>query len=135
MSDSEIVRTLAEKVMGWKLRDTRPTQVSEHPYYEWRPRGELCIWPHWGAYGTVWNPLKNIADAFQILNAGEWDYVIRKSRSDGLYHVWIINSVWAENHRGELPEPGNPNLYGYGYGEELARAISNALVAVEGKNA
>lgn len=46
----ELIRELAEKVMGWTLRPERPTQVSEHQYYEWRV-GELVIWSHWGSHG------------------------------------------------------------------------------------
>lgn len=64
----ELIRELAEKVMGWTLRPERPTQVSEHQYYEWSV-GELVIWPHWGSHGKRWDPTESWSDAGMIV---EW---------------------------------------------------------------
>lgn len=67
-TDEEMIRVLAEKAMGWNLSYTRPTEVSAHPYYEWRHAfRDMVIWSFWGSHAKDWNPLTSISDAFMVV--------------------------------------------------------------------
>lgn len=130
ITNAEIVETLATKVMGWK----------SGPVYG--PDSEVVgLWfadgidsPHTRYYVPYtdknrFDPLTSVSDAFMVLEAGEWDYIVRRSRSDGRYFVHIVvNSVWGANHLG-VPRRDDLNLYGFGNADTLCRAICDALVA------
>lgn len=75
MSDEEIVRAVAEKVMRWELRNDRLTGlqwVQGDPPRRARAEGE-----------GMWNPLTSDADACAVLDkmaADGWQYQIRYDR-------------------------------------------------------
>lgn len=124
-TDSQIVEKLAVEVMGWTVY---PYPESERIWFQVPGEPDRRSWHQ--TLGCSFNPLTSISDAFMCLGRGEWDYVIRKSRADQRYHVWIINSTWAANNPDKIPPAGDPNQLGAYIHEELPRAISKAIVSV-----
>lgn len=76
MTDQDIVRHLAEKVMGWKAEESLGglyiTNPSDHRMRRFWDAGRT------GA--DYWNPLESIADAFEVQAAipeeKRWDYLM-----------------------------------------------------------
>jgi hypothetical protein len=88
MVDEEIVRFLAEKAMGW-VRTEWPDNGQGNPPWYWRlPNGLLK--------GMGWNPLRNIADAFELQTAirALGPQVRRK-------YTRALNFEWSPDNPGE----------------------------------
>lgn len=73
MTEQQIIEALAVKVMGWEKRDLQ----------------ELGYWYHEGKVVCRrgnWNPLQNIADAWQVVEKLRQSLSVRiESHSDGWY--------------------------------------------------
>ncbi|MGG3871645.1 BC1872 family protein [Brevibacillus laterosporus] len=92
MTEQQIIVTLATKVMGWVPIPPRPNGPPEvfpafcFPIY--RDIKDGCIVAHKDADGVIdtahWNPIQNIADAFQVVDKL-------------LSHFYIFELVGVEN--------------------------------------
>ncbi|AYB39989.1 BC1872 family protein [Brevibacillus laterosporus] len=96
MTEQQIIETLATKVMGWVPIPPRPNGPPEvfpafcFPIY--RDIKDGCIVAHKDADGVIdtahWNPIQNIADAWQLVDK-IGPFVYRKSpvENGDYYHV------------------------------------------------
>ena len=74
MTDEQIVRTLAEKVMGWPVCAAMRGSESHRlflqappPRLEVMPTGNALLWHAPNFPADEWNPLERIQDAFMVV--------------------------------------------------------------------
>ena len=69
MSDKELIRTLAEKVMGWPVRVHG--DMDQRGYAKPEPDGTLVLWDDLNEIHMCrhWQPLTSDSDAFMVVDA------------------------------------------------------------------
>lgn len=145
MTDQEIVRAAAERIMGWRywrFEENGPSRFdgSFPVFSQWNhsPDVATCFVHHAeDESDRWWNPLTSIADAWML---------VEKLRDQGLNCVTgnnahakvqnfaaFVDAVWSLGKRiNSVPEDGDVALRGWSISETARRAITIAALRAVG---
>lgn len=144
MTDQQLTIAAAEKVLGIQ-RWTEACDVGDElfkPVYAEFTRGIIQIRQQRARQTQDWtwvefNPMEFDADAFMLVDAIKAQrkaaFVLGSNGCADQWSAWLINGIWSLGRgQNDVPEYGDPHLFGAATADTRRRAIVLACLRAKG---